>query len=170
MTDPTPERWPPLRRRHVPGRIARPRPWCARSVFTRIRAAGAVLRSIDPAALRTGIWRAAVAEESMLPSLRPGDFLLLDPTTRRWPRRGSVVVIREPGSDVLAIKRIAARGGDHVAIDGGLVHLDADEAWLLGDAPGVSVDSRAYGPVDADRIVARAWLRYWPLRRIGRVR
>jgi signal peptidase I len=170
MTDPTPERQLPLRRRHVPGPVARHRPWRTGSVVARIRAAAALVASIDATSARTGIWRAAVAEESMLPALGPGDFLLLDPTTRRWPRRGSVVVIREPGSDVLAIKRIAARGGDHVALDGGLVHLDPDEAWLLGDAPDVSVDSRTYGPVGADRIVARAWLRYWPLRRIGRIR
>ena len=122
------------------------------------------------AAIRAGIWRAAVAEDSMRPALEPGDFLLLDPTTRRWPRRGTIVVIREPDGDVLAIKRVAARPGDHVAIVGGLVHLDDGEAWLLGDAPDVSIDSRAYGPVTDDRIVARAWFRYWPLRRIGRVR
>ena len=41
----------------------------------------------------------------MLPAIAPGDWLLLDPTTRDWPRRGSVVVIREPDSGELAIKR-----------------------------------------------------------------
>lgn len=106
----------------------------------------------------------------MVPAVRPGDFLLLDATTRSWPRRGSVVVLREPGSEVLAIKRVAARPGDHVRTSVGLVHLDADEAWLLGDARDASVDSRTYGPVTADRLVARAWFRYWPARRIGRVR
>ncbi len=106
----------------------------------------------------------------MRPALRPGDFLLLDAMTRRWPRRGAVVVFREPDGDTLAVKRVSARAGDHVAIDGGLIRLDDDEAWLLGDAPDVSIDSRAYGPVSADRIVARAWFRYWPLSRIGRVR
>lgn len=105
----------------------------------------------------------------MSPAIQPGDFLLLDPTVCRWPRRGSVVVVREPGSEILAIKRVAARPGDHVRISGALVHLDPDEAWLLGDAGDRSIDSRAYGPVTADRLVARAWFRYWPAARIGRV-
>ena len=58
-----------------------------------------------------GLWRVAVAEESMAPALRPGDWLVLDPTLRRWPRRGSVVVFREPDSGILAIKRVAAGPG-----------------------------------------------------------
>jgi len=106
----------------------------------------------------------------MAPAILPGDFLLLDATTRRWPRRGAVVVFREPDTDVLAIKRVAARPGDHVRTSAGLVHLEAGEAWLLGDAADVSIDSRAYGPVGVDRLVARAWFRYWPARRFGRVR
>jgi len=35
---------------------------------------------------RRGPWRAEVAEASMAPALLPGDWLLLDPTGRRWPR------------------------------------------------------------------------------------
>ncbi len=115
-------------------------------------------------------WRAAVAEGSMRPAIEPGDWLLLDPTVVGWPRRGSVVVVREPGSDLLAIKRVAARGGDHVHLPEGLLHLEPGEAWLLGDAADVSVDSRRYGPLDADRLVARAWFRCWPPRRLGRIR
>ena len=106
----------------------------------------------------------------MAPAILPGDFLLLDPTVHRWPRRGTVVVFREPESDVLAIKRVAARPGDHVTTSAGLLHLDSDEAWLLGDAADVSIDSRAYGPVTLDRLIARTWLRYWPARRVGRIR
>jgi hypothetical protein len=98
----------------------------------------------------------------MAPALLPGDWLLLDPTGRRWPRPGSMVVIREPGTGTLAIKRVAARGV------GG--ELAPREAWLLGDAPADSIDSRTYGPLDADALVARAWFRYGPLRRIGLVR
>jgi len=114
-----------------------------------------------------GIWRVAVAEASMAPALDPGDWLLLDPTTSRWPRRGSIVVFREPDSGVLAIKRVAARAGDRVRISAGILHLAPDEAWLLGDNGPVSVDSRRYGPVTLDALVGRAWFRYAPVRRIG---
>jgi signal peptidase I len=118
---------------------------------------------------RDGIWRVAVAEESMAPALLAGDWLLLDPTPGRWPRRGTVVVFREPDSDLLAIKRVAARGGDRVRIPAGILHLAPDEAWLVGDNLSVSIDSRRYGPVGLDALVGRAWFRYGPLRRLGRL-
>jgi type IV secretory pathway protease TraF len=118
---------------------------------------------------RDGTWRVAVVEDSMAPAVLSGDWLLVDPTVRRWPRRGSVVLFREPETDLMAIKRVAARGGDHVRVDEGLLHLAADEAWLLGDATDVSRDSRRYGPVPFERFVGRAWFRYAPTRRIGRI-
>jgi signal peptidase I len=114
----------------------------------------------------------------MSPAIEPGDWLLVDPTVAAWPRRGSVVVFREPGSDRLAIKRVVGRPGDWVPFVDGWLHLADDEAWLLGDATdevvaasgaGRAVDSRRYGPVPVERLTARAWLRYGPLRRAGRI-
>ena len=117
-----------------------------------------------------GTWRVAVAEKSMTPALAPGDWLLLDPTSLRWPRRGSIVVFREPDSGTLAIKRVAAGPGDRVRISAGLLHLGTGEAWLLGDNAAVSLDSRRYGPVSVDALVGRAWFRYGPMSRIGPIR
>jgi len=117
-----------------------------------------------------GTWRVAVAEESMAPALRPGDWLLLDPTSGRWPRRGSIAVFREPDSGILAVKRVAAGPGDRVRISAGVLRLGPDEAWLLGDNGAVSLDSRRYGPVPSEALVGRAWFRYAPMRRIGPVR
>jgi signal peptidase I len=126
----------------------------------------------------------------MLPTIRPGDWLLIDPTSARWPRRGSIVVFREPGSDLLAIKRVAGRPGDWLRFGDGWLQLAEDEAWLVSDAihearatvdegpaddegvdrvRGHPIDSRRYGPVPVDALIGRAWLRYWPLRRLGRI-
>ena len=116
----------------------------------------------------------------MRPAIEPGDWLLTDPTVRHWPRRGSVVVVREPETDVLTLKRLIAGPGDVVrnvtVTDPGTgekvdvtIRLGVDEAWLLGDARDVSIDSRTYGPVGVERLVARAWFRYAPLRRVGRL-
>jgi signal peptidase I len=114
----------------------------------------------------------------MRPAIEPGDWLLIDPTVRRWPRRGSVVVFREPDSGELAIKRVAGRPGDQVRYAEGYLVLAADEAWLLSDANeaellaagfGGPVDSRRYGPVPLELLVGRAWFRYAPWRRIGRI-
>ena len=70
----------------------------------------------------------------MAPAIEPGDWLLVDPTTVRWPRRGSVVVFREPDGDTIAVKRVAAGPGDRVAFAQGYLELADDEAWLLSDA------------------------------------
>lgn len=114
----------------------------------------------------------------MTPTIRPGDWLLVDPTTTRWPRRGSIVVFREPDSDLLAIKRVAAGPGERVELDAGHLVLAADEAWLLSDASdaallasgaGQPIDSRRYGPVLVDALVGRVWFRYGPVRRAGRI-
>jgi signal peptidase I len=104
----------------------------------------------------------------MSPVLEPGDWLLLDPVPRRWPKRGTVVVIRQPGTGLLAIKRLAAGPGDVVLAGTEYVRL-GDEAWLLGDGGGHSIDSRHYGPVGLDALVGRAWFRYWPPQRIGTI-
>ena len=114
----------------------------------------------------------------MLPAIAPGDWLLVDPTTRRWPRPGSVVVFREPGTAELAIKRVAARGGERVAFADGFLVMAPDEAWLTADATtaatsdagfGPPIDSTRFGPVTVGELVGRVWFRYGPIRRIGRI-
>ena len=118
---------------------------------------------------RDGPWRVLVAEQSMRPALEPGDWLLVDPTIKVWPKRGTIVVIREPDSELLAIKRVAARPGDVIRTMDGPIRLSRSQAWLLGDDRPVSHDSRSYGPVELDQLVARAWFRYGPRGRTGRL-
>lgn len=114
----------------------------------------------------------------MRPAIEPGDWLLIDPTVVHWPRRGAVVLFREPEGETLAVKRVAAGPGDRVPFADGYLELAEDEAWLLSDASpeataaagfGEPIDSRRYGPVQLDLLVGRAWFRYAPLRRIGRI-
>jgi signal peptidase I len=127
---------------------------------------GAVALAVGRRA-RRGPWRVLVTEDSMRPALEPGDWLLVDPTIRVWPRRGSIVIVREPGSDLLAIKRVAARPGDVIRTTDGPIRLGRTQAWLLGDDRALSRDSRRYGPVELDRLVGRAWYRYGPRGRAG---
>jgi hypothetical protein len=126
--------------------------------------------------LRRGPWRVVVAEASMRPAIEPGDWLLVDPTPGRWPRRGSVVVFREPDTGILSVKRVGGRPGDRVPFADGYIVLTEDEAWLTSDATdaiaeaagfGRPIDSRVYGPVPIALLEGRAWLRYAPLRRFG---
>ena len=95
--------------------------------------------------------RVAVAEDSMRPTLLPGDWLIARRTRRIRP--GQVVLAWHPSRDgLLLVKRAARRA------DGGW--------WLASDnplAPGAT-DSSRFGPVADERIVGRVLGRYWPIR------
>jgi nickel-type superoxide dismutase maturation protease len=113
-------------------------------------------------ALLARSWEARVAIEgpSMEPTLRAGDWLLVDPDAyvRRSPAPGDLVLAPDPREDDrLLIKRVDS--------------LDAD-GWLrlAGDDPDHSTDSRVFGAVDPARVAGSPWFRYWPARRIGPVR
>jgi len=126
-----------------------------------------------------GPWRLAIKQASMEPTISEGDWLLVDPTTTRWPRRGSIVAFHEPDSGALSIKRVTGTPGDRVPFRDGYLELADDEAWLIADATrevaakaglGEPVDSHRYGPVPVALLVGRVWFRYGPPRRIGRIK
>jgi len=91
--------------------------------------------------------RFQVSEDSMRPTLAPGDEFVAT-----WSRRaevGDVVALPHPGrDDFWLVKRVGAAPGDVVdGVDGGR-RLGPDEAWVISDNPGVAVtDSRSFGPV-----------------------
>ena len=138
--------------------------------------------------------RFRVEGDSMLPSLRHGESVLVVRTRFRWNRlrRGDVAVFERPGGGgVIYIKRVVGLPGEDIKIAGGRVYLDgnmmeeayiqstddgaeggedqewfngADEYFLLGDNRASSADSRAFGPVSQEFIRGRAWFRCWPPR------
>jgi Peptidase S24-like len=89
---------------------------------------------------------------SMLPTLRPGDRLLVRYDGR--PRAGSLVLVRFPGRP-LAVKRLLRRepGGGW---------------WVERDNPAEGVDSWSLGAVADPDLVAVVVCRLWP--RPGRFR
>jgi hypothetical protein len=92
----------------------------------------------------------------MAPTLLEGDWLLVDPDAYRdaLPRVGELVVAAS--GDGFVVKRVAASS----AYDG---------VALSGDAP--STEGHAHDLiVDASALAGRPWLRYWPPRRMGRIR
>jgi nickel-type superoxide dismutase maturation protease len=107
--------------------------------------------------MRWPVWRVAVAERSMEPVLRPGDWLLvrrrMRPGCPPRIRGGQLVIARHPHQpDLLLVKRA--------------VRPEAAGWWLESDNPAASVvDSRSFGPVPPDLIEGRVLLRYWPIRR-----
>ena len=86
----------------------------------------------------------------MAPAIVAGDWLLVDPTITRWPRRGAVVVFDEPDGSGLSVKRVAAGPRDRVAFADGYLELAEDEAWLL--ARRIGCDGRRSRLRAADRL------------------
>ena len=105
---------------------------------------------------RWPLLRVAVAEQSMLPDLRPGDWLLARRTTRIRP--GQVVLAWHPQRPgFLLVKRAAGRVPPAAGEPGGW--------WLTSDNPAAgAVDSARFGPVPPEKIVAVVLVRYWPPR------
>ena len=133
----------------------------------------------------------------MTPTLEDGQWVLIMPSFlhRNLLRRGDVVVLRElvPPWEWI-IKRVVGMPDESIRLDAGRLYADdlllvsdlvpagpdgrmngnwwngPDEFFVLGDNPARSTDSRTFGPVSADRIIGRAWLRCWPPKAWGRVR
>jgi signal peptidase I len=100
---------------------------------------------------------------SMRPTLLPGALVAVSPL-RGEPALGSVVVVRRPdGSEHL--KRIVALPGGTVRMtSGGSLSLGQGFYGITGDNLDESTDSRHYGPVPREDIVAIARVCYWPPR------
>lgn len=113
------------------------------------------------AAVRLRPFRVLVAGESMAPALLPGDQLLVVRTRR--VRRGHVVVVRPPGSELEMVKRVAGVPGERVELGpSGAWTLGPDEFLVLGDNRSRSTDARSFGPVPRSAIAGRVVLRSWP--------
>lgn len=90
---------------------------------------------------------------SMMPTLRPGDRLLV---IRASARVGDVVVVldpRDPGREL--IKRVRT-----LAVSG---------VTLRGDNAAASTDARVFGTVQPDAVQWRVVGRYWPPDAVGRL-
>jgi signal peptidase I len=133
--------------------------------------------------------RHVVSGDSMLPTLRPGDRLLVTGLLHRWrgPRRGEIVLLRDPQQPRLeSAKRLIGLPGERVTLVDGQLSIDGrrvaepyleplrqpperydwllrpDEYLVLGDNRARSRDSRHFGPVPARLLIGAAWYRYWP--------
>jgi hypothetical protein len=100
-----------------------------------------------PSRRRWGL--AVVRGDSMRPTLRPGDRLLVRYGAPVRPRR--VVVARFADGTVVVKRAVERRGAGW---------------WLLGDAAPVGVDSRHRGPVRDEHVLGVAVARLWPRPRL----
>ena len=101
-----------------------------------------------------------VAGDSMEPTLHDGDLVVVAPP-RAAPELGAIVVVRRPGG-VEDVKRVVGSPGDHVRLGSSGIDLGPGRFAIAGDNRSRSTDSRHYGPVAMDDIVAVVRACYWP--------
>jgi len=167
-----------------------PYPMLAREMLETI-----ILTAIIFVGIRLVVQNFRIEGRSMEPNLHSGEYLLVNKMAYRGvgePERGDIVVFQAWNQEKDFIKRVVGVPGDELQIRDGCVHindtcleepyldqattdaigpvrLEEGEYYVLGDNRGNSSDSRAYGPLDQDRIVGRAWFTYWPPGDIGLV-
>ena len=131
----------------------------------------------------------------MEPNLFTGERLL-GSKVALWQglRRGDVVIFQPPHKpDSAFIKRVVGLPGEVLEIRDNRVYVNGkllDEPYLqrawhdnraperiapntvyvMGDNRDESNDSRAWGELPMSHIQAKAWMRYWPLERVGLIR
>ncbi len=132
---------------------------------------------------------------SMIPTLQINDRVLVNKFIYRFmePSRGDIVVfesVDDPDTDL--IKRVVGLPGDRVAVRSGRLVVNGepqkepftnkkfpdtsffaatpvpkDHVFVMGDNRANSQDSRVFGPLPKENIEGEAFLRFWPVDRIG---
>lgn len=144
------------------------------------------------AGVRGTVRRYVIAEQSMTPALRDGDWVLARRSTGRLDR-GDIVVFDHPRrTGFTLVKRVIGLPSETIAITNGFVHVDGevlaepwadgptrpdggwrlgeDEVFVLSDARSLTfADSRAFGPIHHAAALWRVRFRYWPLPDAGPV-
>jgi signal peptidase I len=130
---------------------------------------------------------AYVNGHSMMPTLYKGDYILGLRVPQRsglaWQlirslliKRGAIVLVCPPALlGRLQVKRIDGMSGDYRSWGWGIaatgpnqivsnhVFLIGDLSQFTGKITGPSADSRFYGPCPSTAIIARVFLRFWPI-------
>jgi signal peptidase I len=138
-----------------------------------------------------------IPTESMVPTLEVGDRVLASKFTYRIfePERGDIVVFDSVDEDdQTLIKRVVGVAEDEIQVQGGVLYVndeaqeepylnDADQfrsyygptvvpeghIFVMGDNRGNSADSRVFGPLPLENLKGEAFMRFWPVSKIGTI-
>ena len=128
----------------------------------------------------------------LLKDIRRGDHVLCLKTEYLFgrPTRGDLVMFRSAANEDL-VSRVIGLPGETVRLANGMVTIDdrdllemyvllpapydysvrvpSDDVFVLPDLRTASAGSPLWGTISRQDIYGRAWLRYWPIARIGLV-
>ncbi len=135
--------------------------------------------------------RVRVENISMQPTLKPGEFIVVNKMAYRFGevKPGDVVVFHYPGNPQEDyIKRVIGVPGDQISVRDGIVYVNGDglvepyisappryagewtvpegNIFVLGDNRNQSSDSHSWGFVPFENLVGKALVVYWPLEEI----
>jgi signal peptidase I len=138
-----------------------------------------------------------IPTESMVPTLEVSDRVLASKFIYRIfePERGDIVVFDSVDEDdQTLIKRVVGVAEDEIQVQGGVLYLndeaqeepylnDADQfrsyygptvvpeghIFVMGDNRGNSADSRVFGPLPLENLKGEAFMRFWPVSKIGTI-
>ena len=130
-----------------------------------------------------------IGNTSMLPTVLPGDLLLIKLRPRSI-HRGDVIIINPYGDQrPHQIKRVIGMPGDEILIDKGSIvvnnlllrepylkgrprtefsdhakkwNLSRNDYFVMGDNRMISTDSRTLGPISRHQIIGKSIYRLWP--------
>lgn len=130
--------------------------------------------------------RVRVENISMLPTLNPGEFILVNKMAYRIGdfQHGDIVIFHHTETEDY-IKRVIGLPGDEIRVQDGVVFVNnqptqesyissppnyagnwtvpADHLFVLGDNRNQSSDSHSWGFVPTNTVVGRAMVVYWPI-------
>jgi signal peptidase I len=137
-----------------------------------------------------------IPSESMVPTLEVGDRVLANKFVYRFwsPKRGDIVVFDsvDEGEDQTLIKRVVGLEGDEIQVQGGVLYVNGEpqkepylnedlpfvgfygptvvpkgNIFVMGDNRANSADSRVFGPLPLENLRGEAFIRFWPVSKIG---
>jgi signal peptidase I len=135
-----------------------------------------------------------IPTESMVPTLEVNDRVLVNKFIYRFSeqKRGDIIVFEAPDGEEDLIKRVEGVPGDTITVVHGSlivngvrqeepylnrelpdrstygpVTVPAGHVFAMGDNRANSADSRIFGPVPEEYVIGKAFVRVWPLNRMG---
>jgi signal peptidase I len=137
-----------------------------------------------------------VPSESMVPTLEVGDRILANKFIYHFtdPKKGDIIVFDsvDEEDDQTLVKRVVGVAGDEIQVEDGVLFVNGEaqnESYLnqelpfrgsygptevpeghifvMGDNRGNSADSRVFGPLPLENVKGEAFVRFWPISKIG---